>query len=571
MESLEFFCFRADASAVSEGQSLVPKWFQKIQNKIQFAGGGLGPFTILGLALTLSSFLWSQSLLSILVDWVGYAVDEGFSTYAAQRIREREIPYRDFFFLWTPGILFVHAFLQELGLSDLWSRGASAFFAALASGLTFSLGSFWLRAFLPRLGLFCLLFLWGFSLWNVPYSSWYALTFSLLGYWCFTKGMNLRSGLLFALSFWFKQNMGILSFVALLIGAAIAGKRLSIRMIVSFLVGLVVPFSVLFIWGGASAVAMAFQQIFLFPFEYRVKMAESLPSFVWGAPLMTLGLWVMSLYLFREINRWSIFGGLGVVIYCVFSFGRHGLSFLSGWFFLICLVSWILAAILLLEKSLDKHKKAEFGSLLIFYFFSLGLFAQVYPRFDFQHFLFVFSLTAFWLVWSIERLLEKYLFLPKIWVYFPAILLLVGGGISQYRVLFVAGAGLKDPVGFTSFGQGHLLNEEMRMVKDFLLEQGLKPGDPVLVVPNATVFYRYSGFKNVTAHNQFFPSYVKAYGESEEDVLSRYESRGGRFVVFQERSRSEVFTPLLHLELERRYKRIKSFPTHFSVLQKRDQ
>ena len=208
---------------------------------------------------------------------------------------------------------------------------------------------------------------------------------------------------------------------------------------------------------------------------------------------------------------------------------------------------------------------AERNALLLLWLPWLGAFLQVYPRADFAHFLFVFPLAAAPLVWALGRLPRRYPSVASAWAFFPVVLLLLGGGLFQGRMLFARQFGAVDPTGLVSYGEPHRLNDEMRDVREFLRAQGLKRGDPLLVLPYATTFYRFSGFRNPTPHNQFFPGYVEAYGASESEVLRHFEEKGGRYVVLQYGSGLEQVAPELDRQLKNRYEEQRRFPYQFSV------
>lgn len=500
---------------------------------------------------------------NVLTDWVGFAVDEGFTAYGAQRVREGQVPHRDFFFLWTPGILYLHALLQELGASAAGERMASLAASVLSGVLALRWGRRLglVRAELAWLAL--LLAAWSFPLWNVPYSSWFAIALALVAVECGRRSW-LLAGLVYAGAFWFKQNVGILAAggSALWLLADAGSRRRVLELGAGLGVGIALPFLGFAIAGGGAA-AQAFSQIFVFPFTYRMVMAEPLPEGIFSWPCIFTGVWVLSLYLqgaTEKVRLWS--RAAAVVVVCV-ALSRQGRDFFLGMFFLWSMLGWLFSFVLLAAAPAARRRAAAFLLLP-----AAGAFLQVYPRWDYQHFLFSFPLAALALCLGLHELRLRYPTLPKAWPYLPVIVLFVAGAFFQGRLIFLHRYGSVDPVGFVSAGEGQRLNGEMAAVKDYLVKLGLRPGDPILVMPNATSFYRFSGFRNPTPHDQFFPRYVEAFGASEETVLDRYEAAGGAYVVLQRHSRLGFFAPVLERYLQAGYEEIKQFPEHFSVWRK---
>lgn len=544
---------------------VVPVWFQNFKSKIG-SGSSLAPGLRASLVFFLVYLLYGIFHLTVLTDWIGYAVDEGFTAYGAQRIREGQVPYRDFFFLWTPGILGLHAFLQEVGFSAVGERFSSLLAAAGTGALIIRWGYELGLAAWEKLLLAALLLVWGFTLWNIPYSSWLAVFGALSAVRAGQKSKWILAGALFALSFWFKQNVGILSAAGMGAYLALTGAwPVLARMSLSVALGILAPFLLFALAFGGAAFAQAFSQIFLFPLQYPALMSEPLPISDMGAPLAVLGIWMISLYFFRATFRFKALAMAAVIVYAMVGIMREGRGFYGGAFFLLSLVAWASALLAASVESTEKRKAVFFLGLPL-----LGAFLQVFPRWDLQHFLFVFPISALFLVWSLSCVRKRYYWIPGLWLQMPAIFLLIGGGIYQARVNLLHAYGMHDPVGFISFGDGHNLNQEMAEVRDFLLQEGLEPGGPILVMPNATSFYRFSGFRNPTPHDQFFPGYVAAFGASEKDVLSGYEKAGGRFVVVQQRSKLERFAPVLESQLKVGYEPFRDFKLHFSVWKKKE-
>lgn len=215
-------------------------------------------------------------LLPVLTDWVSSAVDEGFVSYAAQRIRDGAWPHRDFFYLWTPGTPLLHALLQALGADWRAERACALLASAGTSLLVMRWARDWALPSFERALLAALLAVWSFSLWNIPYSSWYAVFFALLA--MRLTGRTLAgAGLVFALAFWFKQNVGLLALCGEAAWRLTRGdRRAAARLVAYGALGIAVPFGALAALGGGFALSQALYQIFLFPLRYPFLMGQGL-------------------------------------------------------------------------------------------------------------------------------------------------------------------------------------------------------------------------------------------------------------------------------------------------------
>ncbi|HEY8279378.1 MAG TPA: hypothetical protein VIH99_07140 [Bdellovibrionota bacterium] len=515
----------------------------------------------MGLAVIVLSFTYGYWLLPVLTDWVSSAVDEGYTSYAAQRIRAGELPYRDFFFLWTPGIAYLHALLQALGCSWVGER-AAALLASCGSGF---LVWRWARSFTgkDRALLTLLLLAWGYSLWNIPYSSWYAVFFGLLAVSLFPQQIVLAA-LAWAMAFWFKQNVGILSLLGALVWLLWRKKnREAARLGGVFLLALLLPFLGFAFFGGATALSQALRQIFLFPFLYPSLMGAMPEAQTLAAPLTAFGLWLLSLFFLgaQGDSRSLRLLQLGVLTYVFVYAFRAPREFLLGGLLWVSLLVWPASAAL----GWAGRTEEERAQFLALWLPGLGIFLQSFPRVDFQHLLFVFPLAAYFLLTSLARLNERYPWLPFFWSRLPAFLLLAGGVWLQLEVVQTRLGAAPDSLERISQGPGRRLDEEVTAVWRFLSAQGLKRGDPILVLPNATSVYTWTSFRNPTPHQQFFPGYVEAFGHAQAAVLPAYRSAGGRYLVVQERSGLEQSVPEIYRQIQTDYEVVKSFPEHFTI------
>lgn len=513
------------------------------------------------LAWSAGYFLYGLWLLPVLTDWVSFAVDEGYTAYGTDRLLAGEMPHRDFFFLWTPGILYLHGLAQSWGADWLVQRGLAL---SAASGTVF-LAMAWAK----KLGVdtpWRLLFggnllVWGFTLWNIPYSSWYAVFLAMSASYVLPAKPRL-AGTLYGASFWFKQNVGILSFMGALTALLLIRERTPARRLgIWGLAAIGLPFA-LFAISGGDAFRASVEQIFLFPLQYRKVMAEPLRAEVMAAPLSCFGLWLISLFLVKkgEGKRRTILLIQVTFLAFVLYRGLTAEKFDHGMMFLLSIIAWPLAA---LAFRFSERSRRE--NLLLYSLPSFGAFLQVYPRWDFQHFLFVFPLSAVILSYGAQWLAARYETKSKFWIGLPLLGLLVLGVLIQIPGNFIRMRGGTGPYGRIAPEAARSLSMEMRSVGDYLRERGLAEGSPVLILPNATYFYSLEKFHNPTPHNQFFPNYVEAFGSEQKGVLAEFESAGGKYLVIQKRSGTEMNVPEIFSEIQLRYRLARDFPIHFSV------
>jgi hypothetical protein len=192
----------------------------------------------------------------------------------------------------------------------------------------------------------------------------------------------------------------------------------------------------------------------------------------------------------------------------------------------------------------------------------IGAYLQIYPRFDFQHFLFGFPLAALALAWSAERVGVK-------WMKHLAVVVFVGVIISGFSVVGRQYLTVLKPennlAGIRSRGKDALYNQEITEVQQFLLSQGWKEGEPLLILPHEETLYYLLRAKNSTPHNQFLPAYVESFGESQETVFTNYLNRGGKWAVLGYLPVLEKAAPFLAEEFPAKFSLEKKFPNYFSI------
>lgn len=540
----------------------MPNWFRKKNSKT-------APGSRLALSFTpwitaAIAFFYGSLFLATLNDWNGFLGEEGTFTYGAQRWLSGEWPYRNFFYLWPPLVLAFHAAAEFLGASDAGLRALSLAAGAGSVGLLLQESRHWLTNWKERLILVALLLLWSFPLWNVPHVFWFALFFSLLGLRLRERSWWLAGGAV-AFAFWCKQNTAIGAALGILIVLLsrrqypAAGKFFG-----SFLALVLIPAAALFFAQGSTVAIPAFRQIF-FGADQGFSLSEgSLPSWVMGGPLITLGLWLCSMYLVRASAGTVRWARAAAVMHASYSIGTEGREYFTGLFGVLTYAAWIGSFLFLLQERPKKRR-----TLLFTWLPGLGIFLTIFPRADLPHFLFVWPLSAALLVWCLGRIPRRYPLVKKSWAFFPLWLLLIGGGVFEGRALFVRYFGEWDAAGFRSYGVAHQLSSEMNLVVEYLKTQGMGVGDPIFVAGNAASFYRFSGFRNVLPVQQILPGYLSAVGLEESEVLPRFEKAGGRFVVEPRDSNLLKSAPVLSLILREEYEEVRRFPLYFSVWRKR--
>ena len=184
--------------------------------------------------------------------------DEGYILDASWRFVNGEVPYRDFFIQYTPGIVFTIGGLFKLtGPSILAGRLLMVIIGGLISLLLYRIT----RSIIPSL----LFLAWGIPQLNFPWPTWFALLFMLLS--LATNKQSFLSGLFASITFLFKQNFGLATILA----------HLLIR---PNLFGLVLPFlAIILYFLDHQALPDALQTIFGFNWRYAQEgiMATSFP------------------------------------------------------------------------------------------------------------------------------------------------------------------------------------------------------------------------------------------------------------------------------------------------------
>jgi hypothetical protein len=473
---------------------------------------------------------WSRDLLT---DWLALLQVEGKLENAAMRLFAGEVPYVGFIYSDTPGAILFHALAGKLGVAARYFHLVAA---SVGVAVVFHCSAGWGR--LARSTLLLLLLTWSFSLWNISDAAWPALALALAGIAFFRSRHWILAGVLFGLTFWFHQQMGIAAILGA--GGYIFLRREGYALLVASAATILLPAAVALLVQPAMA-RLALSQIDWLP----ALPFRHLPSQVMGAPLVVLGLWVLSLYFFRSNQKLRGFSILAVLAYSGVGWVREGRGFLLGCFFLFSLLAWGAAPLLALRETKEERYgfwAVWFPAALFFFFFS-G---------DFPPFLQLFPLAAFFLLWSLTRLSRRYGWLPRWWVFAPAFLLLAGGMVHQSRLLFLRAYASPDSIGRLSYGEVGQVSREMAAVKEYLLEAGGMKG--ILVLPAAPYFYTFTGIPNLTP----FDKVTEDSFATGPRLLSFFRS-GGKFLVIQ--GEPPAF---LSAEIRENFSLAQSFG-HFSV------
>ena len=461
--------------------------------------------------------IWQFFFADICTDWAGFIVDEGFVHYGASRWLTGELPYRDFFFLWTPGSLLpsmLAQFFQVVNPIAVVRWISFLFFSAIPLSI-FSLSSYFNFSRADKI-FFCLLSLtWGFAHWNIPYASWFAIAISLIGYQLFISQRSfLLIGFVFGLSFWLKQNIGIFSLIALHIIQHL--EKFTMKKRLELFLGFLICLSPgIFYFVFHSAGKQFASQVFLFPLVYKSAM-------------------------FLAPNWQKVFSPVYLFFYLCFA------SSFFAWLFFAC-----------------QRNKWKLDKKIIYYgFFSFCLALQCYPRMDFQHILFSFLPALPMLLYF----RQQSSFFVKMIIGVSLTLAILGGAWRSYEL-----AKEKLTTRTTYFNlfpteENKIFLSEAQALKRYLSKSlAWHSGDSLLVLPHEETLYFLLGAKNVTPHNQILPRYVESFGDIPEQILPNYKASGGHYVVLGYAPVLKATSNELYSELIKHYRVKMQFPYYFSI------
>lgn len=284
--------------------------------------------------------------------------DEGYILDAAWRFAQGQVPYRDFWIIYPPGIVYVLGSLFKVfGPNILLGRFLMVLVGLIISYLLFKVT----RQLMPSL-----LFLsWGIPHLNFPWPTWFVLLFMLAS--LATTNSPRLSGLFAGVSLLFKQTLGV---------AVVLAALLSTKSRFKLIQGLILPILATLFFLASRGAAGEFIHITLIrTLEYQNQglMRTPLPAFSANLPKTFFYYFPFALLSFctfkllrRELNRHQII---------VFTY--VSLFFLSGYRPTtdILHVSLIYPALFPLIAML----KRQWAFLLFIPIFSLGL-AKLYLK-----------------------------------------------------------------------------------------------------------------------------------------------------------------------------------------------
>ena len=215
--------------------------------------------------------------------------DEGYILDAAWRFTQGEIPYRDFFIQYTPGIVFTIGNLFKLtGPSILAGRLFMVLLGGLISLLLYRVS----HSIIPSL----LFLAWGIPQLNFPWPTWFALLFMLLS--LATNKKPFLSGLFASVTFLFKQNFGIAAILAhLLIRPSLFGLILPfLPVVVYFLDHQVLPDAIQTIFGFNFRYAREGIMATSFPWPNFTSINDIGKTFFYYFPLILIGFYGIKLF-----------------------------------------------------------------------------------------------------------------------------------------------------------------------------------------------------------------------------------------------------------------------------------
>lgn len=221
--------------------------------------------------------------------------DEGYILDAAWRFAQGQVPYRDFWIIYPPGIVYVLGSLFKVfGPNILLGRFLMVLVGLIISYLLFKVT----RQLMPSL-----LFLsWGIPHLNFPWPTWFVLLFMLAS--LATTNSPRLSGLFAGVSLLFKQTLGVTVVLAALISTKSRFKLIQ---------GLILPIlATLFFLASQGAVGEFIHITLIRTLEYQNQglMRTPLPAFSANLPKTFFYYFpfvLLSLYTFkllrRELNR----------------------------------------------------------------------------------------------------------------------------------------------------------------------------------------------------------------------------------------------------------------------------
>lgn len=340
----------------------------------------------------------------------------GYNLVPAERVMNGEVPYRDFLYNYTPGLLWLNALLFKVGGASLLTARAGVFAAKLATMLLlFALGRRLLPGWLPLIPVLMTIAWVGYGDVLKVFPTQYGIPIALACCLAVLKageksgdgrraGWILAAGLLAGLVFMFKQNVGLFTIIAAVGGVMWNEHRAWKQKLVSgsqVFLGFGLVASPLFIYLAANdSLAPMVSHFSRHATAYSEAKGIGLPSPLQLGPGAVLFLLLIAIFwLLRKSNQRIIAGYWGVVallLAVLIALGERGptaiihRSLVAHAYYLPIYVALLaLYVALIVKRSSNAQSTSEDlrkgEAIPIVALFSLAVFLEIFPRSDADH------------------------------------------------------------------------------------------------------------------------------------------------------------------------------------------
>lgn len=498
----------------------------------------------------------------------------GYSVAPAERVLQGEIPYRDFLFNYTPGILWLNALLMKAFGVTLMATRIGLFVFKLATLLALyylgrKLTSVWM-ALVPVV--LTLAWLGHQQIFSV-YPDQYLMLFALAGLLCMLnydktgwRGWLVLCGLAAGTVFLFKYNVGVLlvasGMTAVLMRALMTTRRIgdAAKAVALFLVGFGIVAGALVAYLTYNHALAAMIGHFLHhAAEYSETRSVGLPSpslLVWSAvillPAMAIGLVILVAAGRAFVFYWA--AALIVESWLV-------LQATTGKTFSDSVIAWVayfppvlfVAALALAAWQLRKKPPIENwwrinGAIAITGLFALAVYLEVFPRADYYHLVRVLPPVFLFFVLLLVRcrpalaeLLRKQTSSPAritlLILATPVVFLLVLGVRDTWQPQFDSGLHFRDNHELAiDRGRGIMVDEKQAELAEGLvrlIQDNSSPDDPIFsFAQRGSGLYFLAVRKNPTRF--LWWRSVGISGEEREAVRVMISNRRAKLIVVQD-------------------------------------
>ncbi len=530
-----------------------------------------GPKEILPILLTLVGGLVCYGL--FVNRGLGLSVI-GYSIAPAERVMQGEVPYRDFLFNYTPGILWVNALLMKAFGATLMVTRIGLFVFKLTTLLALyyvgrRLTNRW-AALVPV----ALTLAWPGhqQIFNV-YPDQYLVLFALAGLLCMWNydrtsgaGWLVLCGLATGLVFLFKYNVGVLlvasSTVVILMRELMTTRRVTgaAKAVAIYLIGFGVVAGVLVAYLTYNHAFGAMVGHFLHhAAEYSETRSVGLPSprlpllsAVILLPAMAIGVLIL-------VGAGRVFGFYWIAVLVVES--RYVLQAIPGKAFSDSVIAWVayfpplvfVVALALAAWQLKNRQRIEswwrdYGAITITGLFALAVYLEVFPRADYYHLVRVLPPVFLFLVVllnrslpSLSELLRRRVPWPN-WnavliVATPILCLLVAGVMDTWQPQFDSGFHFRDNRELAiERGQGILVEEKQAELTEGLvqlIQDNSSPDDYIFsFAQRGSGLYFLAARRNPTRF--LWWRSVGISGEEREAVMTMISNRRAKLIIVQD-------------------------------------